>query len=54
MSLRNKVSDVAHRSLVIVLVGIAVYSFVGAGAMINRRFNKSKEMYTRQELVGQK
>ncbi|CAI2188175.1 8919_t:CDS:2, partial [Funneliformis geosporum] len=37
-------------TLVIALAGIAVYSFVGAGVMINRRLDKSKEMYIRQEL----
>ncbi|CAG8436441.1 1616_t:CDS:2 [Funneliformis caledonium] len=50
MSLGNRASDFAHRTLVIALAGIAVYSFVGAGVMINRRLDKSKEMYMRQEL----
>ncbi|GES85829.1 hypothetical protein GLOIN_2v1517092 [Rhizophagus clarus] len=50
MTLGNKITNVAHRSLVVVLAGIAVYSFIGAGVVMNRRFSKHKENVTRQEL----
>ncbi|CAB4395137.1 hypothetical protein RhiirA5_498190 [Rhizophagus irregularis] len=50
MTLGNKITNVAHRSLIVVLAGITVYSFIGAGVIMNRRFSQSKENVTRRKL----
>ncbi|RGB34793.1 hypothetical protein C1646_760096 [Rhizophagus diaphanus] len=50
MTLGNKITNVAHRSLVVVLAGITVYSLIGAGVIMNRRFSQSKENVTRRKL----
>ncbi|CAH1760529.1 1151_t:CDS:2 [Entrophospora sp. SA101] len=45
-----KISDLVHRTLVISLVGIAAYSFIGSGIAFRQKIAKRKESTKQMEL----